>query len=236
MKNNILVVEDDLTNSKLLKDILENDNFLFHHVNSGAKSLEYFKKQAIIKNQEIDLILLDLNLPDTTGFEILKRIRSCPLCKHIPIIILTSNTDKLDTVLALEIGADDYITKPFYNRELIARINAVLRRYRLNPNTNNNIIDCGNLKIYSDTRNVTLFDKDIDLTFKEFEILSLFCNNPGKVFSRDELINTIWGYDYILNTRAVDMHIASLRKKIYDTKQNNSYIETIRGVGYRFRK
>ena len=236
MKHNILVIEDDLTNSRLLKDILENDNFLFHHVNSGAKSLEYFKKQVILKKQEIDLILLDLNLPDTTGFEVLKRIRSCSSCGHLPIIILTSNTDKLDTVLALEIGADDYIIKPFYNRELIARINTVLRRYKLNPKNDKNIIDCGSLKIHIDTRNVTLFDKDIDLTFKEFEILSLFCSNPGKVFSRDELINTIWGYEYALNTRAVDMHIASLRKKISEPKQSNSYIETIRGVGYRFRK
>jgi two-component system, OmpR family, alkaline phosphatase synthesis response regulator PhoP len=230
MKNNILIIEDDIKNSKLLKHTLENNNFLFHFVDNGKKSLEYLNKQ------EIDIILLDLNLPDTSGFELLRRIKNSSTYQHIPIIIITSNKDKLDTVLALEIGADDYIIKPFHQRELIARINVVLRRYKLNSKNPSNTLSFGDLKIDIDTRKVSLFNKNIDLTFKEFEILILLSSTPGKVFSRDEIINTIWGYEYITVTRAVDMHIASLRKKICDTKQNNLYIETIRGVGYRFRK
>ena len=230
MKNNILVIGDDIITSTTLKHTLENNNFLFHYENTGKKGLEYLNRK------EVDIILLDLILPDTTGFEFLKLIRNNSIYKHIPIIILTSNTDKLDAVLALEIGADDYIIKPFYQRELIARINAVLRRYKFKSSENNNNLIFGNLKIDINTRKVSVSEKDLDLTFKEFEILSLLCSNPGKVFSRDEIINTIWGYEYITATRAVDMHIASLRKKICDVKSNNAYIETVRGVGYRFRK
>jgi len=230
MKKNVLVVEDDIKSSKLLKDVLENNKFIFHYVNNGKNAMEYLIKE------KIDIILLDLNLPDTTGFELMKKIKNNSSYKHIPIIIITSNTDKLDIVLALEIGADDYIKKPFHNRELIARINAVLRRYKLNIVNPYNVLNFGDLKIDMDTRKVTLFDKNINLTFKEFEILSLLCRNSGKVFSRDEIINTIWGYEYITVTRSVDMHIASLRKKILDSNKSNSYIETVRGIGYRFRK
>lgn len=230
MKNNILLIEDDIITSKLLKQTLEDNSFLFHSVDNGKKALAY------LNEQEIDIILMGLSLPDIPGFELLRMIKNNSSYQHIPIIIITSNTDKLDTILALEIGADDYIIKPFHQRELIARINVILRRYKLNSKNPINTLIFGNLKIDIDTRKVNLFNKNIDLTFKEFEILSLLSSTPGKVFSRDEIINTIWGYEYITTTRAVDMHIASLRKKICDTKQENSYIETVRGVGYRFRK
>ncbi len=226
----VLVVEDELTTSKLVHFTLQNHHFNVFLAPDGAHAMDY------LKNNKIDVILLDLNLPDTTGFDFIKQIKSHEKYKSIPIIVLTSSTDKLDVVLALEMGADDYITKPFHKRELIARIHVALRKLNSTLSINYSNLTFGKLRIDVESRTVFKSNKKIDLTFKEFELLILFATNPGKVFSRDEILTALWGYNYITETRTVDMHVSSLRKKIENPDENDFFIETVRGVGYRFRK
>jgi two-component system alkaline phosphatase synthesis response regulator PhoP len=229
-KKHILVVDDDRISLKLIKHTLITQGFEIIEATDGKSALDY------ISNNKIDAALLDLNLPDFYGLEILKFIRSKPSICNIPIIILTSNDDKTDTVIALELGADDYIVKPFHKRELIARLNVCFRRMNQNYASFSSELSFGELTIDLDKRIVKVNVTEINLTFKEFEILSLLATNPGKVFSRDALINKLWGENYFAETRTIDNHIASLRSKLGDKASKHNYIETIRNVGYKFRK
>lgn len=229
-KKNVLVVEDEITTLKLINYTLQSHNFNVFLAENSSSAM------CCLENNRIDIILLDLNLPDISGFEFIKKIKSNPKYNFIPIIILTISSDKLDVVLSLEMGADDYITKPFHKRELIARINVSLRKSNASNYSSNSRLIFGDLVIDLENRSVFKSNDEIILTFKEFELLILFARNAGKVFSRNEILTDIWGYDYITETRTVDMHISSLRKKIENSHENNCFIETIRGVGYRFRK
>ncbi|MEG0371958.1 MAG: response regulator transcription factor [Clostridium sp.] len=223
----ILVVDDEIHIIELLKYNLEASGYKVMSAQTGKEAIKlaYEKKP--------DLILLDVMLPDMDGFDVCKNINKSKETENIPIIMLTAKGDELDKILGLEIGADDYMTKPFSVRELIARIKAVLRRNLKEENTQN-VISLGEIIMNMDKYVITKNDKKIDLTLKEFELLKLLIINRGKVLTRDFLLDKVWGYEYYGETRTVDVHIRHLRKKIEDDDKTPKYIETVRGIGYKY--
>lgn len=226
----VLIVEDDPITMKILCATIEKHGFSTIRVTSGNDAL------SLLKKHEIHAVILDLNLPDMSGLEILKHIRNHPVLNSIAAIIVTENDDKLEAVLGLEMGADDYVTKPFHQRELVARLNTVLRRTQRVASGLNSSLLFGDLYIDIKKRLVKKNDTVIDLSFKEFETLLLLASNAGEVLSRETIMDTLGGMDYNPETRTIDMHIASIRKKLGDTSSEKKYIDTVSGVGYRFRK
>jgi len=224
----ILVVDDEKDIVELLQYNLENENYKVDFAYSGEKCLEK------VKVNPPDLILLDLMLPEIDGLDVCKILKNAPETSSIPIIMLTAKGDETDIVLGLELGADDYIPKPFRLRELLARIKAVLRRSmeKAAPTEKDeNIIHFKNLVVDLEKYQVTLNGKMLHLTSTEFKLLVFLISNPGKVFTRDQLLNHVWSEDSFIIDRAVDVHIRRLRQKLLTAKD---YIITIRGVGYRF--
>ena len=186
----------------------------------------------LAKDKIPQLILLDLMLPGIPGLEICKILKSETKTKNIPIIMLTAKGTETDKVVGLELGADDYITKPFSLRELLARIKAILKRYgNEKPFAVSPVIRFSNLEIDSDTHIVKAFNKEVELTAKEFDLLKYFAENEKRVFSREKLLDRVWGIDVAIETRTVDVHIRRLREKLGKV---GSYIHTLRGVGYKF--
>lgn len=181
-----------------------------------------------LKTQTPDLIVLDIMLPGKDGIEVLKEIRSDPRTRNIPVIMATAKGAEMDRIQGLDSGADDYLVKPFGVMEMVSRIKAVLRR--CNTENTERPLSAGIIKLSEKERSVTVGGEKISLTFKEFELLKLFMQNPGTVFSRDKLLLLVWGMDYAGETRTVDMHIKTLRRKLGDA---GGYIETVIGVGYR---
>jgi len=223
MMKKILIIEDESSVRDLIQLILKRENFEVITATDGKSGL------SAVKANKPDLIILDLMLPDMSGYDICKEVfNSC----NIPIIMLTAKNEVIDKVLGLESGADDYITKPFESIELIARVKAVLRR-RSNDDSSETII-CGNLKIDLTNMVISKGDDEIKVTQKEFQLLELLSRNPKKAFSREDLLQKIWGYDYLGDSRVVDTCITRLRKKIEDDSANPKYIITIFGLGYRF--
>jgi two-component system alkaline phosphatase synthesis response regulator PhoP len=188
-----------------------------------------------INQINFDLIILDLMMPEVDGIQLCKYVRSNEKFETIPIIMLTAKSTETDKIFGLEIGADDYITKPFSVKELQARVKALLRRSSMESNTTEEVINYKNMKINTSQHIVSINDEEIRLTLKEYEVLLLLATNKGKVFTRDNLLNEVWGYDYIGETRTVDVHIRHLRKKIEFLDDENEYIETVRGVGYKIK-
>lgn len=227
MKTKILVIDDEMHIVELLKFNLETHNYEVDYAYDGIDG--YIKA----KENKPDLILLDWMLPNINGIDILKKIRSDKSLKHIPVIMLTAKNMESDKVEGLEIGADDYITKPFSIKELLARISSVLRRYNISGQSEESILSIGNLKLDLQKHEVYRGSEKIELTLKEFELLKLLIENKGKVLSRNYLLDKIWGYEYYGETRTVDVHIRYLRKKIEDNAPSERYIQTIRGVGYK---
>ncbi|TCK98780.1 two-component system alkaline phosphatase synthesis response regulator PhoP [Natranaerovirga hydrolytica] len=230
-KKTILTVDDEEHILELLKYNLESNGFDILQANTGEKALD------IIGSKKIDLILLDLMLPGMDGIQILKIIRNNKKIKKIPVILLTAKNNEIDTVLGLEMGADDYIGKPFGVHELLARIKAVLRRIEEGSpeeETMDEMIEINQLHINKTNHTVQIQDQTFELPLKEFELLYLLAKNRGRVFSREYLLEKIWGYDYYGETRTVDVHIRNLRKKIEVDDKNPVYIKTVRGVGYKF--
>ncbi|MGE5631981.1 MAG: response regulator transcription factor [Caulobacteraceae bacterium] len=227
---NVLIIEDDPITLKILCATIEKHGFSVIKAENGNEALLHLKKH------EIHAIILDLNLPDINGLEILKHVRNHPVLDSIAVIIVTENDDKLDAILGLEMGADDYITKPFHQRELIARLNTVLRRTLQMPSSMRSNLIYGDLNIDVKKRVVKKQNEIIDLSFKEFETLALLASNPGEALPRETILNAIGGLDYSPETRTIDMHISSIRKKLGDTGNIKKYIDTVSGVGYRFRK
>lgn len=223
----ILVVDDEDNIRELLKFSLEKNGFVVKEASDGEQAL------MVLSNYIPDLIILDLMLPKIDGLEICRRIKSNSNTAGIPIIMLTARAEEIDKVLGLELGADDYITKPFSPREVVARVKAVLRRL-VNVNTNTGELVIGDLKINFIAYEVYLTGNKLELTPKEYELLKLFVTNPGRVFSREQLLEKIWGYEYYGDTRTVDVHIRHLRAKLEGSSQLALAIETVRGVGYRF--
>lgn len=229
MDNKIIIIEDEQNIFELIKFNLENNGFKVIGVNDGAKAVE------TILAEKPTLILLDIMLPNKDGITICREIRENPEINKLPIIILTAKETEFDKVLGLEIGADDYITKPFSVKELLARIKAVSRR-ATSKKDNDNIIRFGEIELHQDAFKVLKNGELISLTLKEYELLLLLVKNKGKVLNRNYLLDAIWGYDYIGETRTVDVHIRHIRQKIEEDDTNPRYIETVRGVGYRFNK
>lgn len=192
----------------------------------------------VLENEQIDLMLLDIMLPDLDGMSALKKYRLAPHTKDIPIIMVTAKAEEIDKIIGLELGADDYITKPFSVREVVARVNAVIRRnvrVEKAPEVQVEEYVHKGLKLDIESHSVFYEDKVLELTFKEFEILKLLMKNKGRVMTREVLLDRIWGYEYVGETRTVDVHIRYLRSKLSQYGLEEC-IETVRGVGYRFEK
>lgn len=229
MENQILIVEDDLDIVELLEIHMKDLNAHVESVYDGATAID--------KALETDysLILLDLSIPKINGIEVCKEIRKT---KNTPIIMVTARTEEIDKVLGLEIGADDYITKPFSIRELKARAKAVMRRSEVSKSegvgTQSKLMDFGDLTINIELRKVTLFDKKVDLSPKEFDLLVLLASHPGRSYSRSELLDVIWGYNFSGYEHTVNSHINRLRAKIEPDMSSPTYILTTWGIGYRF--
>jgi two-component system alkaline phosphatase synthesis response regulator PhoP len=229
----VLVVEDDEEIVGLLRFNLENQGYVVMTAEEGYKALE------LVKKVKPDLILLDIMLPGIDGYEVCRTLRNSEGLENIPIIMLTAKSEELDVVLGLELGADDYVTKPFSIRELLSRIKAHLRR---NGNKKekaaelpqDDVIRIGEITLKPQEYKVYVRDKLVNLTNKEFELLKFLMLNKGKVMKRDFLLERIWGYDTEIDTRTVDVHIRYLRQKIEQNPANPRYIETVRGVGYCF--
>ena len=222
----ILIVDDEDHIRELLKFNLEKSGYNVYTANDGLEGLK------LAREKQVDLILLDLMLPGMDGFEVCKEIRKDNIISNVPIIMLTAKSEEIDKILGLELGADDYITKPFSIRELSARVKALLRRS--NIKYDNEVLRFGNITLNLQTREVLKNGEKLDFTLKEFEVLKLLIKNKGKILTREILLDKIWGYEYVGETRTVDVHIRHIRKKIEEDDKNPIYIQTIRGVGYKF--
>lgn len=228
----ILVVDDEEHILELLEYNLQEEGYETITADTGEKALDILEN-----NDDINMCLLDWMLPGITGIDVLKKIRASTRYSKLPVILLTAKGDEISKVVGLEIGADDYMAKPFGIHELLARIKAVLRRSdetfsKTEVDEGTIIID--NLEINPSRRTVTLDGEAIELSFKEFELLYLLAKNRGIVFTRNQLLEKIWGYDYLGETRTVDVHISNLRKKIETDESHPKFIKTVRGMGYKF--
>lgn len=225
----ILVVDDEKTIVKGLKFNLEKEGYEVFTAFTGEEALRLFQ------DENPDLIVLDLMLPEIDGFEVCRRIRKV---SDVPIIMLTARGEDIDKILGLELGADDYVTKPFNPRELAARIKAILRRSHapaVDP-ASMQVIRLQDLQIDLFQHKVRVREKDVELTSKEFALLSLLASHPGRVFSREKLLEHVWGYDYYGDARTVDVHIRHLREKIEPDPASPQLILTVWGAGYKFRE
>lgn len=228
----ILVVEDEMHILELIKFNLQKDGFLVSEACEGYAALK------IAEEEKPDLIILDIMLPGLNGLEICRHLRRNDDTAGIPIIMLSAKSEELDKVLGLEIGADDYMTKPFSPRELIARVKARLRKFSAKAGDSKekqNDIAFGHIVIKPEKFEVWVNGEKREFTLKEFELLKLMVTNPGKVFTRHFLLDRIWGFDYSHDSRTVDVHIRHLRIKIEPNPDIPVYIETVRGIGYKFR-
>lgn len=224
----VLVIEDEKEISDLLEIHLTDLNCKVTKANDGKVGLD------LAINEQFDLIVLDIMLPNLDGIEICKEVRKREI--YVPILMLTAKSEEFDKVLGLEIGADDYLTKPFSIREFIARVKAIFRRVDAAQKTyaENIIINVGELKIDVQKRRVILGGNRIELTQKEFDLLHLLATHPGRTYTREQLLNTVWGYQYNGYEHTVNSHINRLRTKIEDDLSNPKFIRTSWGVGYWF--
>lgn len=226
MKGNILIVDKDKTFTDGLKYSLEQDNYSVDIIGLGEMVLDK------INGKNYDLVILELELPDIDGMDICKEIRGV---SFIPIIIVAKNDEDITKILALEYGADDYLVKPFNILELKARIKTILRRVNYKAvDKNKHIFKYSNFTINTLRRKIIIEDKDINLTGKEFDLFYALSTNPGKVFTREELLEKVWGYAYYGDLRTVDVHIRRIREKIENKAKDTEYIMTKWGVGYYF--
>lgn len=222
----ILAVDDEDSIRELLSIQLQKNGY---EVLTAADG-----QAALLKARAADLILLDVMMPKVDGFAVCRQLKSDTLTMAIPIIMLTAKAEEIDKVLGLELGADDYLVKPFSLRELMARIKAVMRRTKQNNVPPQQILHVGELQLDIASYQAIIKGQPLPLTPKEFELLKLLLTNPDKAFSRDELLTHIWGYDYYGDTRTVDVHIRHLRAKLTVAPELADAIETVRSVGYRF--
>lgn len=220
----IFLVEDDDNIRELVIYTLQSVGFQARGFENGKAFFD------TLSTEKPRLILLDIMLPDEDGLKILKKLRANPITRDIPVIMLTAKSAEYDKVIGLDSGADDYITKPFGMMELISRIKAVLRRTSINTKHPNRVLTAGPITLDTSTYQVTLEDKKLELTHKEFELLRYLMENQNIVLSRDKILEAVWGYDFDGETRTVDVHIRSLRQKLGKWAE---VIETVRGVGYR---
>lgn len=229
MARKVLVVDDEKLIVKGIRFSLEQDGMDVDCAYDGQEALD------LIQKNEYNVVLLDVMLPVLTGFEVCQQVREF---SDVPIIMLTAKGDDMDKILGLEYGADDYITKPFNILEVKARIKAIIRRSNAGHSHDENpkLLTYDVLKVDCDSRRAYIDEKEVNLTAKEFDLLELLMVHPNKVYSREELLNTVWGYDYPGDVRTVDVHIRRLREKIENKPSDPKYIHTKWGVGYYFQK
>jgi two-component system phosphate regulon response regulator PhoB len=226
-KEKILVIEDDEDILELVRYNLSREGYQVTCVTSGEEGL----KKA--KSATYNLIILDLMLPAVDGLEVCRNLKAYPKTVDIPVVMLTAKGEEADIVVGLELGADDYITKPFSPKVLIARIRACLRRKTKEPVDKDSVVKIDDLVIHPGRHQVLIEGKPINLTLTEFRLLHLLARRPGWVFTRDQIVSAVRGEDYIVTDRTVDVQIVGLRKKL---GMSGKYIETVRGIGYRFRE
>jgi DNA-binding response OmpR family regulator len=222
----ILVVDDEPNIVELARLYLEKEGFRVAEARSGEEALR------LLEELHPALMVLDIMIPEPDGWEVCRRIRSR---SNLPIIMLTAREDEVDKVVGLELGADDYLTKPFSPRELVARVKAVLRRTTFSGEPRD-VLHVDNLVIDASRRKVFQSEKEVELTPREFDLLYTLALNRGIVLSREKLLERVWGYDYYGDTRTVDVHIRHIRDKLGDNPQEPRYLETVWGVGYKFRE
>jgi len=225
-KERILVVDDEEDILELLKYNLSREGYQVSCTTSGEKTL------SLVETETPDLILLDLMLPGMDGLEVARRLKDKPHTKNVPIVMLTAKGEEADIVTGLELGADDYVTKPFSPRILLARVRAVLRRKEKGSQDKTSVIQIHNLTIHPGRHEVLVNGDPVQLTFTEFGILNYLIRRPGWVFTRSQIVDEVRGEDYYVTDRSVDVQIVGLRRKLGPAGE---YIETVRGVGYRFK-
>jgi two-component system response regulator RegX3 len=224
----ILVVEDEETLSEAIAFLLSKEGFDVSVAATGPEAVELFDKNGA------DLILLDLMLPGLSGTEVCRQIRTK---SSVPIIMLTAKDSEIDKVVGLEIGADDYVTKPYSSRELIARIRAVLRRGELQDAADDgSILEVGPVRMDTDRHVISVNSEQVSIPLKEFELLEFLMRNAGRVLTRIQLIDRVWGSDYVGDTKTLDVHIKRLRAKIEKDPANPEFIQTVRGMGYKMER
>lgn len=220
----ILVIDDEERIRRLVRMYLENEGFMVEEAENGREALDKFRKGGY------SLLVIDLMMPEVDGWQVCREIRQV---SNIPIIMLTARGEEFDRVLGLELGADDYLVKPFSTKELVARVKALLRRSKGNLIGNTSTLIYGKLQIEKEKHRIMVGEEVITLTPREFELLYFLAKNPGRVFSREQLMETVWGYDFYGDARTVDTHVKKLREKLADPEVK-SMIATVWGVGYKF--
>jgi len=221
------VVDDEPTIVEFVRINLEKAGFRVLTAGDGETALR------LAASEQPDLVVLDVMLPGKDGFEVCRELRRTTA---VPIIMLTARDDDVDKILGLELGADDYLTKPFNPRELVARIKAILRRMDRINRLDTEVITRGRIQLDLDRHQVTAGGQAVDLTPKEFELLELLIKNPGRVFSREILLERLWGYDFFGDSKTIDVHIRRLREKVEEDPSSPTHILTVWGVGYKFRE
>jgi len=215
----ILVVDDETRMRKLVKDFLTKKNFEVYEAEDGEKAVDIF-----FEKNNIDLVILDVMMPKMDGWQVCREIRQY---SKVPIVMLTAKSDEKDELTGFDLGVDDYISKPFSPKILVARVEAILRR----SNSLDDVIEVGGIILDKVAHQVTIDDKPIELSFKEFELLTYFVTNKGVALSREKILNNVWNYDYFGDARTIDTHVKKLRSKMGD---KGEYIKTIWGMGYKF--
>jgi two-component system response regulator RegX3 len=221
----VLVVEDEESFSDALSYMLRREGYEVEVAATGPDALQSFERSGA------DLVLLDLMLPGLSGTEVCRELRTR---SHVPIIMVTARDTEVDKVVGLELGADDYVTKPFSSRELVARIRAVLRRGAEPEELMLNVVEAGPVRMDVERHVVTVESTQIQLPLKEFDLLELLLRNAGRVLTRGQLIDRVWGADYVGDTKTLDVHVKRLRAKIEPDPANPKYLVTVRGLGYKF--
>ena len=231
MSPQILIIEDEPDIVALVRYTFEKEGFPVESLSRGRDGFDYLRRKPV------DLLLLDIMLPDIDGLDICRQLRADERLKSLPVIFLTAKGAEADRVLGLEIGADDYVVKPFSPRELLARVKAVMRR-KGNPDedASADIVDTGDLRLDHGTQAVTVRGKAVDLSTLEFRLLHFLATHPGRIFSRDKLLDQVWGQDRFVSPRTIDVHIRRLREKIERQPESPRNLLTVRGAGYRFAK
>ncbi|MCU0580976.1 MAG: winged helix-turn-helix domain-containing protein [Syntrophales bacterium] len=229
VQKTLLVADDEKDIVDLVTYNLAREGF---HVLAASDGLESMK---IIRDHRPDMVILDWMMPGMDGLEVCRRLRQDPETSRIPVIMLTAKSDTVDKILGLEMGADDYVTKPFHVRELVARIHAVLRRHDAGPPEEaSQILTCRGIRMDLRSYRITVDNRPIDLTPREIKLLAFLMRHPGRVYSRDQLLDYVWGDETFVEPRTVDVHISRLRSLIDKDKEHPPYIHTVRGIGYKF--
>jgi DNA-binding response OmpR family regulator len=232
MAQRVLIVDDDPAIVKIVLSYLQQAGFAVLTAPDGERALQ------IVRQERPDLVVLDVMLPNSDGWEVTRRIRADAALAATPIILLTARIEDTDKIIGLEFGADDYITKPFNAREVVARVRALLRRTELDRGNRAapHVLAVGNLRLDVDQHTATVDSLPVDLTRTEFKLLQLLMESPGYILTRDDLLEKVMGYAYEGMGRALDTHVRNLRKKIERDPDNPRYIETVYGIGYRIRE